>query len=479
MLLVERAEQREHARGDGRARGRGVAGHGSILPLTGSRSSSGTAVAAPYRRTGDHQLRRRRRHAGRDLRRDRAHRRGVRRRRAASRPSPRLDYPPYRSSLLRHPTKDPHQADPEGVELWAPVFGERDVDPLEADLTIQHGGEPIGERIVRDRSGARRRGAAGAPPARRDLAGQRRRPLHPPARPAPGAARPELHRRRAAASPTTTGWYRFTTIKPGPYPWKNHHNAWRPAHIHFSLFGSEFTQRLVTQMYFPGDPLFALDPIYQSIVDPAARERLVATYDHDVTTPRVGDRLPLGHRAHRRPPHPPSRRTTRDASRPRPARPSARSSATRCRTPATRAGPARPAGRGPAARPRPRRRRRAGARRAARALAGRPGRRGAAGAGVAAPRRLHASPAGGAPRPTAPGATGSRRCGRAATPPFFALTVFARGLLDRLFTRAYLPGAAPAAVADPRRAGRRPRLRLRHPAPGRGRDRVPLLRADT
>ena len=79
------------------------------------------------------------------------------------------------------------------------------------------------------------------------------------------------------------GTYRFTTIKPGPYPWRNHHNAWRPAHIHFSLFGTEFTQRVVTQMYFPGDPLFALDPIYQAIVDPKARQRLVATYDHDVT----------------------------------------------------------------------------------------------------------------------------------------------------------------------------------------------------
>ena len=79
------------------------------------------------------------------------------------------------------------------------------------------------------------------------------------------------------------GTYAFTTIKPGPYPWRNHRNAWRPAHIHFSLFGSEFTQRMVTQMYFPGDPLFALDPIYQSIVDQQARDRLVATYDHDVT----------------------------------------------------------------------------------------------------------------------------------------------------------------------------------------------------
>ena len=61
---------------------------------------------------------------------------------------PRLDYPPYRSSLLRHPTKDLHQVDPEGVELWAPVFGARDVDPLESDLTIQHGGEPVGERML-------------------------------------------------------------------------------------------------------------------------------------------------------------------------------------------------------------------------------------------------------------------------------------------------------------------------------------------
>ena len=81
------------------------------------------------------------------------------------------------------------------------------------------------------------------------------------------------------------GGYRLTTIKPGAYPWKNHRNAWRPAHIHFSFFGSAFTQRLITQMYFPGDPLFALDPIYQSIVDPAARDRLVARYDHDVSEP--------------------------------------------------------------------------------------------------------------------------------------------------------------------------------------------------
>ena len=79
------------------------------------------------------------------------------------------------------------------------------------------------------------------------------------------------------------GRYRFVTIKPGAYPWRNHHNAWRPAHIHFSLFGTAFTQRLVTQMYFPGDPLFGLDPIFQSVTDEKAQQRLVAAYDHDVT----------------------------------------------------------------------------------------------------------------------------------------------------------------------------------------------------
>jgi protocatechuate 3,4-dioxygenase beta subunit len=200
------------------------------------------------------------------------------------RTQPLLDYPPYRSSLLRHPTKALVQADPETLELCAPVFGPQDVDPLEADLTIQHRGEPLGERTVvtgRVLDGAGR-------PVRNQLvevwqanAGGRyihQRDQHP-----------------APLDPNFTGtgrcltdddgWYRFTTIKPGPYPWRNHHNAWRPAHIHFSLFGSAFTQRLVTQMYFPGDPLFPYDPIYNAITDKNARDRLVATYDHDLTVP--------------------------------------------------------------------------------------------------------------------------------------------------------------------------------------------------
>ncbi|MFG2039861.1 protocatechuate 3,4-dioxygenase subunit beta [Dactylosporangium sp. NPDC048998] len=195
---------------------------------------------------------------------------------------PRLRFPPYRSSLLRHPTKDLRHADPEGAELLAPVFGRSDVDPLESDLTIQTGGDPIGERIrvrgrVVDGDGRPVRGqlveiwqanAAGRYVHKRD---QHPAPVDP-------------HFTGVGRCLTDSdGCYSFTTIRPGPYPWRNHHNAWRPAHIHFSLFGTDFTQRMITQMYFPGDPLFALDPIYQSITDPRARERLLATYDHNLS----------------------------------------------------------------------------------------------------------------------------------------------------------------------------------------------------
>ncbi len=195
-----------------------------------------------------------------------------------------LDYPPYRSSLLRHPTKAPYQADPEELELMAPVFGPQDVGVLEADLTVQHRGEPLGERMtvsgrVLDGDGR---------PVRRQLvevwqanAGGRyihQRDQHP-------APLDENFTGTGRCLTDDEGRYSFTTIKPGPYPWKNHQNAWRPAHIHFSLFGTDFTQRSITQMYFPGDPLFDLDPIFTAVRDPRARERLVATYDHDLTRP--------------------------------------------------------------------------------------------------------------------------------------------------------------------------------------------------
>lgn len=196
---------------------------------------------------------------------------------------PRLNYPPYRSSLLRHPTQKLLHTDPEAIELWGPCFGECDVDPLEADLTIQHAGQPIGERAVvtgRIVDGEGR-------PARRQL-------VEIWQANASGRYTHQRDQHPAPLDPNFTGVgrcltdddgnYRFTTIKPGPYPWRNHHNAWRPAHIHFSLFGTDFTQRMITQMYFPSDPLLSLDPIYQSITDQKARDRLVARYDHDVTS---------------------------------------------------------------------------------------------------------------------------------------------------------------------------------------------------
>ena len=188
----------------------------------------------------------------------------------------------YRSSALRHPIQPLVRADPEEIELVSPVYGHSDVAAHESDLTIQHSGEPLGERIivtgfVRDGDGR---------PVRNQLvevwqanSGGRyvhKRDQHP----AP------LDPNFTGAGRMITGddgSYRFISIKPGPYPWKNHRNAWRPAHIHFSVFGSQFVQRLVTQMYFPGDPLFPLDPILQSISEQSARDRLVATYDHDVT----------------------------------------------------------------------------------------------------------------------------------------------------------------------------------------------------
>jgi protocatechuate 3,4-dioxygenase beta subunit len=208
---------------------------------------------------------------------------------------PRRDYAPYRSSVLRHPKQPPITIDvakdPELVELSSPAFGERDITEIDNDLTVQHDGEPLGERItvsgrLLDRDGRPVRGqlielwqanAAGRYAHRRD---QHQAPLDP---------------NFTGVGRTLTdddGWYTFTTIKPGAYPWRNHLNAWRPAHIHFSLFGQAFTQRLVTQMYFPGDPLFAYDPILQSVTDDKARGRLVATYDHDLSEPEFS----LGYR---------------------------------------------------------------------------------------------------------------------------------------------------------------------------------------
>ncbi|MFT4235888.1 MAG: protocatechuate 3,4-dioxygenase subunit beta [Microbacterium sp.] len=198
-------------------------------------------------------------------------------------PATLYDFPPYRSSILRHPTKNPRLVDPESIELVSPAFGQRDVAAIESDLTLQHAGEPLGERMtiqgrVLDSWGRPLRNqlveiwqanSAGRYIHQRD---QHPAPIDPNFT---GAGRVVTN---------DDGEYRFTTIKPGPYPWKNHINAWRPAHIHFSIFGSGFTQRIVTQCYFPGDPLFALDPIYNTIRRQQDRDALVVAYDHDLTS---------------------------------------------------------------------------------------------------------------------------------------------------------------------------------------------------
>ncbi len=191
---------------------------------------------------------------------------------------PPLDYEPYKSTARRHP-RQPLVYLPQTVtEITGPQLGsERVLGEHDDDLTRQHEGEPIGERItvtgrVMDTEGK---------PLRRTLveiwqANAAGRYAHRWDRwPAP------LDPNFSGAGRCVTdddGRYRFVTVKPGPYPWGNHHNAWRPAHIHLSLLGRAFAQRLVTQMYFPGDPLFAYDPIFNSVRDAEARGRLVSQF---------------------------------------------------------------------------------------------------------------------------------------------------------------------------------------------------------
>lgn len=169
-------------------------------------------------------------------------------------------------------------------EITGPVYGHGSIAETDNDLTRQHPGEPLGERIILT---GRVLDDGGRPVPhtlveiwQANAAGRYRH--HRDQHPAP------LDPNFTGAGRTLTdenGRYRFTTVKPGAYPWKNHANAWRPAHIHFSLFGNAFATRLVTQMYFPGDPLFPLDPIFQSVPDERARQRLIAAFDLATTQP--------------------------------------------------------------------------------------------------------------------------------------------------------------------------------------------------
>jgi protocatechuate 3,4-dioxygenase beta subunit len=197
---------------------------------------------------------------------------------------PPLNYPRYVSTRLRFPSRPLIRLPETLSDLNAPVYGWWPIGEADTDLTRHHASEPQGERII--------------------VAG---RVLDEDARPIPGAlielwqanaAGRYRHQRDDHPAPLdpnftgagraitdSEGRYRFTTIKPGAYPWRNHDNAWRPAHIHFSVFGQDFRTRLVTQMYFPGDPLFAYDPMLLSIHDEAARQRLVSRFDLSLTKP--------------------------------------------------------------------------------------------------------------------------------------------------------------------------------------------------
>jgi protocatechuate 3,4-dioxygenase beta subunit len=197
---------------------------------------------------------------------------------------PPLASPAYRSTALRAPTQPLVLLPQRLTELTGPVLGAERVLPGDNDLTRQHEGEAIGQRIIvrgqvldsddravpdtlveiwQANAGGRYRHAIDQWPS----------PLDPNFT---GVGR---------AMTDSVGRYEFTTIKPGAYPWGNHENAWRPAHIHFSLFGRAFTQRLVTQMYFPDDPLFAHDPIFNAVPE-AARPGLVSRFDLETTRPQ-------------------------------------------------------------------------------------------------------------------------------------------------------------------------------------------------
>jgi protocatechuate 3,4-dioxygenase beta subunit len=193
---------------------------------------------------------------------------------------------PYRATILRSP-KNPLILLPHSLsERTGPLYGESAIGPLDSDLTRNAvvNGEPIGERIivtglVLDDAGRPVPNAlievwqANATGRYRHRSDQHPAPLDPNFS---GAGR---------VLTNNQGEYRFTSIRPGAYPWLNHENAWRPPHIHFSVFGTQFISRLVTQMYFPGDPLLPLDPIFNSIPDEKGRQRVVAKYAHDVTQP--------------------------------------------------------------------------------------------------------------------------------------------------------------------------------------------------
>ena len=196
---------------------------------------------------------------------------------------PPYDAPAYGSTHRRHPQQPLLRIGQTLTETSAPRMREA-LYPAAAELAKGPGWEAMGERIivagrVLDEDGRPLAGAmvevwqANAAGRYNHAGDQHDAPLDP------------HFKGEGRVFTDAEGWYRYTTIRPGAYPWRNHPNAWRPVHIHYSIFGAGFAQRLVTQMYFPGDPLLPLDPVFNSVPDAAARDRLVAAFDLDVTQP--------------------------------------------------------------------------------------------------------------------------------------------------------------------------------------------------
>lgn len=203
------------------------------------------------------------------------------RREDAGQPSPL--HPAYRSTLLRAPLEAPVRIPQTLTETTGPTQWTRLMGGTMADLTTQHRGAPLGQRII----------VAGR------VLDDRRRPVPRTVMEIwqANAAGRYIHKKdqwNAPLDPNFTGVgriitddegrFRFVTVRPGAYPWGNHPNAWRPAHIHLSLLGPAFATRLTTQMYFPDDPLLALDPIAGAVPAPFL-ERLIARFDLDLTEP--------------------------------------------------------------------------------------------------------------------------------------------------------------------------------------------------
>jgi protocatechuate 3,4-dioxygenase, beta subunit len=204
---------------------------------------------------------------------------------------PNYLHPPYLSSAKRAPTKPQIRIPYTLSEVTGPTFGAEFVAPGAGDLTRQQSGEALGERII---VSGRVLDENSRPQANTLIeiwqANAAGRYLH------------EGDQHQAPLDPNFSGCgkavtdaegrYRFVTIRPGEYPWRNHYNGWRPAHIHFSIFGPAFATRLVTQMYFPGDPLIPFDPIFNCTADEKARNRLISVFDWETTVPETA----LGYR---------------------------------------------------------------------------------------------------------------------------------------------------------------------------------------